>query len=153
MDAVNELFDQLQHELAGEEYGDAQRLIEEISQQLELLKDPQYQNITSMLSNLDPNQLDGAAYKTASDIKNQLKDLVGIGEFENYLASLKKYIEALMQFGQGDLSAAMEAIGSGRSLLGKGTSPSYPDLQRYYTGLEYAFSSLEMQIRGYPDLG
>jgi len=149
-DTMNELFDQLQHEIASEDYETAQRILQEIFQQLQLLKDPQYQNATSKILELNPNLLDGTAYEVALDLKNQVKDSEG---FENYLKSLQKYIEALSYFDQGNLDAANEAIAQGLLLLGNGANPAYPELQRFFAGLEGAFSSLEIRIRGQPDQG
>ena len=155
MDSVNELFDQLQHALASKDYENAQRLREEISEQLQRLKDPQYQDAASTASELDPSLLDGNAFNTAQDVKNQLKDLEGIEGFENYLESVSRYMEALSYFEQGDLEAAEEAIGQGLSSLGQGEGLSDADVQRFYTALRDAFSSLSarMQIRGQPDPG
>ena len=160
MDAINELFDQLQHALAEKDYENAQRLLEEISEQLQLLKDQQYQNAASTASEIDPSLLDGDAFNTAQDVKNQLKDLEGIQGFENYLEGVRGYMEALSSFEQGDLEAAGNAIDQGLSLLGQGESGlggnlGDADIQRFYTGLRGAFDSLrsQMQIRGQPDQG
>ena len=153
MKTINELFDELQHALANEDYDTAQSLLEEISQELQRLKDFQYQDAASTASNLDPSLLDGDAYNTAQDLRNQLRDLEGIQGFENYLESVERYMQALDSFEQGDLEAAEEAIAQALSLLEQGENLADPEIQRYYTALRGALNSLTMQIRGQPDQG
>ena len=155
MDTINELFDQLQNALANKDYEIAQRLLEEISEQLQLLKDPQFQNAASTASKLDPNLLDGDAFNIAQDLENQLRDLEGIQGFENYLESVGRYMEALRALERGDLEAAEGAIDQGLSLLGEGENLSDAEVQRFYTALRGAFNSLrtQMQIKGQPDQG
>jgi len=147
MDAINELFDQLQHAVANKDYENARDFLEEISEQLQLLEDPQYQNAASTASELDQSLLDGEAFNIAQDVKDQLKDLEGIQGFENYLESVRRYMEALSYFEQGDLEAAEEAIGRGLSLLGQGESLTDAQIQRFYTALRGAFNSLTTQMR------
>ena len=153
MGNINELFDQLQHALAKEDYEEAQRLLEEISELLQPLKDPQYQNAASTASELDPSLLDGDAFNIAQDVRSQLRDLEGIQGFENYLESLRRYMEALSSLEQGELEAAEEALDQGLSLLGQGENLADADVQRFYTALRGAFNSLRMRIRGQPDQG
>jgi len=153
MDSINELFDQLQHALANEDYDTAQSLLDEISRQLERLREPQYQNAASTASEIDPSLLDGDAYNTAQDLRNQLRDLEGIQGFENYLESVERYMQALTSFEQGDLEAAEEAIVEGLSLLEQGENLADAEVQRYYTALRGALNSLRMQIKGQPDQG
>ncbi len=149
MDSINELFDQLQHALANEDYENAQSILDKISEQLQqLLKDPQYQDAASTASELDPSLLDGDAFNTAQDVKNQLKDSEGIQAFENYLESLREYMEALSSLEQGDTEAAEEAIAQGLSLLGEGENLADAQVQRFYTALRGAFNSLRMRIKG-----
>jgi len=153
MNNANELFNQLQHALASKDYETAQRLLQEISEQLQHLKEPEYQDAASTASKLDTSLMDGAAFNTAQDMKNQLKDLEGIQGFENYLESVRKYIEALSYFEQENLTAAEEAIDQGLSLLGQGETLGDAEVKRFYTALGGAFQSLRMQIRGQPDQG
>jgi tetratricopeptide (TPR) repeat protein len=150
MDMMNDLFDQLQHALATGNYENAQSLLQEISNQLQLLKDPQYQGAAATASGLDPSLFDGAAFNIAQDLQNQLKDLEGIEEFENYLESLMKYMEALNYYEQGDIEAAEEAIDEGLFLSGQGEDSANTEVQRYFNALQSAFNSLRMQIRGQP---
>lgn len=153
MDNVNKLFDQLQHAIANKDYNSVPGLLQEISEQLQLLKDPNYQNAASIASKLDPSLLEGSAFNTAQDLKNLLKDLEGIQGFENYLESVAKYVEALEDVDQGNLEAAEKAIEQGVSLLGQGQKLSDLYVQKYYTALENAFNTLKMRIRGQPDQG
>lgn len=153
MDNINKLFDQLQHAIANQDYESVQGLLQEISEQLQLLKDPNYQNAASAASKLDPSLLNGLAFKTAQDLKNLLKDLEGIEGFENYLESVAKYVEALEYADQENFEAAEESIEQGISLLGQGEKLSDLYVQKFYTALESAFNSLRMRIRGQPDQG
>jgi len=153
MDYTRELFDQLQHALASKDYENAQRLLQEISEQLQLLKDPQHQKVATTASKLDPSLLEGAAFNTAQDVKNQLKDLHGIQGFENYLECVNRYMEALSYFEQGDLEASETAIGQGLTSLGWGEGAADAEVQKFYTALREAFNSLKMQKRDQPDQG
>jgi hypothetical protein len=148
MDNVNNLFGQLQHAIANQDYASVPELLQQISNQLQLLKGSNYQNAASAASKIDPRLLDGSAFNNAQDLKNLLKDLEGIQEFENYLESVAKYAEALNYVDQGDFEAAEEAIEQGTSLLGQGQKLSDLYVQKYYTALENAFNTLKMRIRG-----
>ncbi len=97
--------------------------------------------------------LDGDAYSTAQDLKNQLRDLERVEGFEDYLESVGRYMEALSYFEEGDMEAAEEAILQGLLLLGEGESVADPEVQRFYAALRGAFNSLAMQISGQPDQG
>jgi len=148
MDNVNKLFDQLQHAIANQDYASVPELLQQISNQLQLLEDPNYQNVASIASKIDLSLLDGSVFNTAQDLKNLLKDLEGIQGFENYLESVAKYVEALNYADQGELEAAEEAIEQGIALLGQGQKLSDLYVQKYYTALENAFNTLKMRIRG-----
>ena len=158
MDSIDELFNQLQHAIASKNYETAQQLLEEIFRQLQLLKDPQYQNASSTASKLDPSLLNGTAFNTAQDVRNRLKDLEGIHEFENYLEAVRKYMEALSLFEEGsleDLEAAEKVINQGLSLLGQGENLTDIDVQRFHTALKEDFNSLSarIQLRDQPEPG
>ena len=155
MDSIDKLFDQLQHALASENYETAQHLLEEILERLQLLKDPQFQNAASTASELDPSLLDGTAFNTAQDVRNRLKDLEGIQEFENYLEAVMEYIEALSLFEEGNLEATEEAINQGLLLLGQGENLADIDVQRFHTALREDFNSLSarMQLKDQPEQG
>ena len=148
MDNVNKLFDQLQHAIANQDYASVPELLQQISNQLQLLEDPNYQNVASIASKIDLSLLDGSVFNTAQDLKNLLKDLEGIQGFENYLESVAKYVEASNYADQGELEAAEEAIEQGIALLGQGQKLSDLYVQKYYTALENAFNTLKMRIRG-----
>ncbi len=155
MDSIDELFDQLQHALASEDYEYTQQLLEEILERLQLLRDQQYQNAASTASELDPSLLDGSAFNIAQDVRNRLKDLEGIQEFENYLEAVMEYIEALSLFEEGNLEATEEAINQGLLLLEQGGNLADIDVQRFHTALEEDFSSLSarMQLKDQPEQG
>lgn len=155
MDSIDELFKQMQHALASKNYTEAQRLLEEISKQLKLLKDPQYQNATSSASKLDPSLLNGTAFYTAQDMRNRLRNLERIQEFENYLEAVREYMEALRLLDEENLEAFEEAIDQGLSLLGQGENLADSGVQRFHTALKEEFNSLrmQMQLRGQPEQG
>lgn len=155
MDSIDELFDQMQHELASQDYSNARTLLEEIFEQLRLLKDPQYQDAASTASQLDPNLLEGAAFSTAQDVKNRLKDLKGIQEFENYLEAVAEFIEASRLFEEGNLEAAEGAINQGLLLLEGGEALTDMEVQKFHTALKEDFSSLRArwQLRDQPEPG
>ncbi len=154
MDSINELFDQLQHALASKDYERAQGLLQEISEKLQLLVDPQYQEAATTASELDTSLLKGDAYNVGQDVKNQLKDLFGLQGFENYLNCVREYMEAASYFEQDDLKAAEEAIEKGLvSLERQGEGAVDSEVQKFYKGLRGAFNSLEMQVRGQPPQG
>jgi hypothetical protein len=150
---TNDLLNQLQDAVANNE--NATQLLEEISNQLEHLKDPQFQNATSLASQLDPSLLSGLAQNTAHDLKNQLKDIEGIDRFQNYLKAVEKYNQASMYLSSGDKEKAQQAADQALAMLpqGKGQSGEGDDVQSYSAALEFALNSLKMQIRGQPDQG
>lgn len=149
---IDEKLRQLQSAIANEDYETAERLLKEIAEQLEALKDPKYENATATASQLNPELLEGNAFDVSQDL-NRLKDLEGIQEFENYLQSLEKYTEASNYLAQGNPQAAEQAANQGMGILGQGQASDDPELQRLYTGLGEAFNSLLMRIRGQPDQG
>ena len=150
---TDEKLKQLQSAIANEDYETAQRLLKEISELLEALKDPQYESATTTASQLNPELLESNAFDASQDLKTRLKDLAGIQEFENYLQSLEKYIEASNYLAQGNPQAAEQAANQGIGILGQGQASDDPELQRLYSGLGEAFNSLLMRIRGQPDQG
>jgi len=152
MNTIKGLFSQLQHELANKNYENVKQLLREILEKLQCLNGSIYQDAAHGASELDPSVFNGIVYNVALDLQNQLKGLGGILGFEIYLESLEEYVEAMNLFDQGNLEAANGKIGTGRSLLGSG-NPSDAELQNYYSGLQDAFNSLEMQIRGQEDQG
>jgi len=137
----------------GVDYLNTMNTINTLFDQLQLLKAPNYQNMASEASELDPNALNGIAFNVAQDLKTQLKDLEGIQGFENYFEGVKKYAEALGYFEQGDTEAAEESIDQALSLLAQGGGQADTHLQKLYSALEEALSSLLMKIRGQPDQG
>lgn len=154
MDDIRELYGQLQHALASKDYEHAQELLQEISEKLQPIKDPQYQEAATTASELDPNLLEGEAYNVAQDVKNQLKDLHGLERFETYLNSVREYMKASSLLEKGDTEAAKEAIDEGVGLLGKeGEGAGDPEIQRFHESLRAGFNSLKMQLRGQPDQG
>jgi len=150
---IDEKLRQLQSAIANEDYKTAQRLLQEISELLKSLKDPKYKNATATASKLDPALLEGKAADASLDLKTRLKDMAGIQEFENYLKSLDKFVEASSYLSQGKLQAAEQAANEGLGMMEQGQAPSDPELQRLFTGLSGAFNSLLGQIRGQPPLG
>lgn len=150
---MNDLLHQLQDTLANNE--NATQLLEELSKQLEQLKDPRFQNAISLASQLDPGLLSGLAQYTAQDLKNQLKDVEGIDRFENYLKAVEKYNQASMYLSSGDKEKATETADQALAMLPQGESQSgqRDDIQGYSAALEFALNSLKMQIRGQPDQG
>lgn len=154
MDDIRELYNQLQHALASKDYEHAQELLQEISEKLQPLKDPQHQEAANTASELDPNLLEGEAYNVAQDVKNQLKDLQRLEEFETYLNLVREYIQASSLLEEGDLEAAEEIINEGLGLLGKeGEGSGDPEIQRFYESLRTAFNSLKLRLKGQPEQG
>lgn len=154
MDDIWELYGQLQHALASKDYEHARELLQEISEKLQPLKNPQYQEAATTASELDPNLLEGEAYNVAQDVKNQLKDLQGLERFETYLNSVREYMKASSLLEKGDTEAAEEAIVEGLGLLGEeGQGEGDPEIQRFHSSLRTAFNSLRMQLRGQPEQG
>jgi hypothetical protein len=153
---TNDLLQKLQHALASNSNQDAQQLLDELSKELEKLKDPRFQSPASLASKLDPSSLDGAAQDAANDLKNQLKDAQDIQRFENYLNSVEKFNQASTYLANGQKDAAQQAADQALAMLaGEGGSAGAKadDIQRYSEALEFALNSLEMQIRGQPDQG
>jgi hypothetical protein len=152
-DLIDEKLMQLQSAIANKDYQTAQNLIQEISDLLQELKDPRFQNAMASASQLNPNLLEGEAYDAANELKTKIKDAAGIEAYENYLKSLQKFIEASDYLEQENLDAAQQAANEGAGILGQGQALTNPELQRLYTGLSEAFNSLNMRIRGQPDQG
>jgi len=153
MDDISEQYDQLQHALASKDYEKAEELLQEISEKLQPLKEPQYQEAANEASELDPKSLEGDAYNVAQDVKNQLKDLQGLEQFETYLNLIREFMKASTLLEQGDIEAAEEAIDVGLGLLGEGEGTGDPEMQRYHESLRTAFNSLKMRIKGQPEQG
>ncbi len=129
-----------------------QELLQEISSILQSLKEPEYQNAADVASKLDPNLFSGMTLEIAQDLKMRLKNSEGIDEFENYLRSLEKYIEALNYLEQEDLEKAEQSVYDGLEILEQGQG-SDSELRGLYTGLREAYSSLLMYIKGQPEQG
>jgi len=153
MDVVDQFFDQFQHTLAGKDYENATRLLQEIFDRLQILEGPDYQKAAEAASQLDPSLLGNIAYDTAQDMVDRFYSIEGLQSFENYLESLKSFVKSSYNFDHGDLEAAQAALVEGLSLLSEGKSLADPSIQQFYTGLENAFDSLQMKMRGQPDLG
>ena len=120
---------------------------------LQLLEGPDYQKAAEAASQLDPSLLGNFAYDAAQDMIDRFYSIEGIQSFENYLESLKSFVKSSRSFDQGDMEAALGALTEGLSLLSEGRSLADPSIQPYYTALESAFDSLQMKMRGQPDLG
>lgn len=145
---IDEKLRQLQSAIANEDYENAQRLLQEISELLQTLKDPKYENATAMASKLNPELLEGNAFDTALDLKTRLKDAEGIEGFENYIQSLEKFVEASNYFADGKPEAAEQSANEGIGILAQGQASGDPELQNLYRGLGEAFNSLLMHIKG-----
>jgi hypothetical protein len=153
-EVIDEKLRQLQSAIANEDYTTAQKLLQEINDLLQTLKDPRFDDATETASQLEPELLEGTAFDAAQDLKTRLKDLAGIQQFETYLQGLEKYVTSSIFLAQGEPTAAEQAANEGIGILGPGQPYlGDPELQRLYEGLEQAFSSLLMRIKGQPDLG
>jgi len=152
-DEINNLFNQMQNDMANSAYQNAKQQLDELSRELEDLKNPQFQSAASLASQLDPSLLNGLAHNTAEDLKNQLKDLTGLDKFENYLKSVEKYRQASVYLANGQMKEAGEATDQALALLAQseGQSGGGSDVDRYSEALEFALNSLKMQIKGQPD--
>jgi tetratricopeptide (TPR) repeat protein len=154
---VNDLMDQLQQilskeTLTAEDYQKAQRIMQEISQLLQQLKTPSYQQAASTASEIDPNLFEGSAYNTALNLQNLLQDLGGIEQLEKYLQSTSHYVDALNYSDQGDYDAANVALMKGLELLGDGQTLSDTYIERLFSGLRNAYSTLKQRLKGQPDI-
>jgi hypothetical protein len=152
-DEINNLFNQMQNDMANSAYQNAKQQLDELSGELEDLKNPQFQSAASLASQLDPSLLNGLAHNTAEDLKNQLKDLTGLDKFENYLKSVEKYRQASIYLASGQMKEAGEAADQALALLAQSENQSGggSDVNRYSEALEFALNSLKMQIKGQPD--
>jgi hypothetical protein len=152
-DEINNLFNQMQNDMANSAYQNAKQQLDELSRELEDLKNPQFQSAASLASQLDPSLLNGLAHNTAEDLKNQLKDLTGLDKFENYLKSVEKYRQASIYLASGQMKEAGEAADQALALLAQSENQSGggSDVNRYSEALEFALNSLKMQIKGQPD--
>lgn len=154
---IDEYLKQLQSAIARGDHEAAQELLEEISKILQSLKGQNYQNAAATASQLDPNALSGEASEGAQDLKTRLKSKEGIDDFERYLESLEKYLEALGYLEQGNLQSAEQAVNEELAILGQGPGIGLgqgdSELQNLYEGLTEAFNLLLMRIRGQPDQG
>lgn len=149
---LEEYLRQLQNAIANSDYETAQTLRQTISQILQSLRDTRYQVAADLASQLDPSLLSGMTSDVAEEIRNRLRNLEGIDDFENYLQSLEKYLEALSRFEQKDLEGAEQAINEGLGVLGQ-LQGDDPDLQGLYAGLREAFNTLQLRIKGQPEQG
>lgn len=152
-DEIENQFNQIQNDLANNAYENAKQQLDELSKQLESLKDQQFQNAASLASQLDPSIFCGLAQNTAQDLKNQLRDLAAIDGFQDYLKTVEKYAQAKMYFSNGQLQEAEDAANQALQMLNQssGESGQGGDASRYSEALEFALNSLKMQIKGQPD--
>jgi hypothetical protein len=152
-DEIENQFNQIQNDLANNAYENAKQQLDELSKQLESLKDQQFQNAASLASQLDPSIFGGLAQNTAQDLKNQLRDLAAIDGFQDYLKTVEKYAQAKMYFANGQLQEAEDAANQAIQMLNQssGESGQGGDASRYSEALEFALNSLKMQIKGQPD--
>jgi len=149
---LEERLRQLQNAVANGDYEAAEAYLQEISDILQSLEDPEYQDAVDIAAQLNPDLLSGKASDLAEELENRLRDLEEIGAFENYLQSLRQYLKALTHYERGEFEEAQEAINEGAGRLGQGHGGD-SELQGLYEGLEGAFSALEMRIRGHSDPG
>jgi len=149
---IEEYMQQLQRAVNNGDYETAQNLRQKISEILQSLKNSTYQNAADMASQLDPNLLGGSTSDVAQDLRTRLKNLEGLEDFENYLQSLRRYLEASNYLEQGKPDEAEQAVNEGLGVLEQGQGGD-PQLQGFYTALREAFNSLRMRIRGQPDQG
>jgi hypothetical protein len=153
-DEINSQFNQVQNDVANGAYDDAQQQLDELSKQLESLRDSEFQKAAALASQLNPSLFGGKAQSTAQDLKNQLKDLTGIDSFQNYLKAVQQYTQASTYLANGQLTEAEEAANQALSMLAQsaGQSGQGGDVSKYSQALEFALNSLKMQIKGEPDL-
>jgi len=153
-DDINSRFSQIQTDLAEGEFNDARQRLDELSKQLEALRDSEFQKAATLASQLNPSLFSGMAHSTAQDLKNQLKDLKGIESFQNYLKAVGQYAEASTFLANGELTEAEETANQGLTMLAQnaGQSGQGSDVNKYSQALEFALNSLKMQIKGEPDL-
>jgi hypothetical protein len=149
---LENLLKQLQSAIANQQYETAEELRKQISDLLERLRDPRYQNAADLASQLNPDMLSGSAAATARQLRDRLRNLEGLDDYQNYLQALQKYVEAMSRMKDGDPSGAEEAMNQGRALLGSGRGGDL-ELQGLYAGLREAFNTLEMMIKGQPPQG
>ncbi len=149
---IDDLMKQLQSAIAEEDYETAEQLRREISDLLDSLRDSSYQSAADLAKQLDPNQLGGRASSLAEELRNRLRDLEGLDDFQNYLRALEQYLQALNELKEDNTSGAEEAINRGRGYVGEGVGGD-PELRGLYEGLREAFNSLEMLIKGQPPQG
>jgi cellobiose-specific phosphotransferase system component IIA len=143
---------ELQSAIANEDFERAEGLLQKMSEALQTLRSPGYQNAADLASQLNPNSLSGDASAISQELKNRLRDQEGLDSFGNYLQSLQKYLEALELFKQGKSTDAEQAINEGLRLLGEGTR-SDSELEGMYEGLRDAYNTLRLHIKGQPDQG
>lgn len=151
-DVIEELMKELLRAVNKGDYETAQNLLQEISNTLQSLKEPKYQNAADIASRLDPNLFNGTTFEAAQDIRTRLKTSENVDEFENYLKSLEKYVEALNYLEQEDLEEAERSVQEGMGILGQGHDGD-PELRGLYRGLREAYGSLSMHIKGQPEQG
>lgn len=149
---LEESMRQIQSAISNGDYESAQQQLQAASQVASSLKDPRYQDAADQASQLNPSQLSGKAANTAQELRNKLRNLEGLEDFENYLRSLQKYLEALEKHQQGKPSEAQQALDEGLSILSQGQGKD-EELQGMYDGLEAAFNELQLRIKGQPDQG
>jgi F0F1-type ATP synthase membrane subunit b/b' len=149
---LEDLLRQLQSSIANKDYQTAETLRQRISEILQSLRDPSYQGAADLASQLDPSLLSGTTSDVAQELRNRLRNLEGIDNFENYLESLRRYLEALEQLQQGNVEGAEQAINEGLGILGQGQG-SDSELQGLYAGLTEAFNTLQQSIRNPPPPG
>jgi len=145
---LEDLLMQLQNAIANKEWDKAEDLRQQISKILESLRNPQYQNAADLASQLNPNLFSGSTSDVAQELRNRLRNLEGINNFQNYLQGLEQYLEAMNLLQQGDVEGAQQAINEGLRILEQG-QPADPELQGLYEGLRNAF----MHIRDQPAQG
>jgi len=149
---LEELMRQIQSAVSNGDYSSAQQQLQAASQLASSMKDPGYQEAANQASQLNPSQLSGKAANTAEELRNKLRNLEGLEDFENYLRSLQKYLEALEKHQQGNPSEAQQALDEGLSILSQGQGKD-EELQGMYDGLEAAFNELQLRIKSQPDQG
>jgi hypothetical protein len=149
---LEESIRELQSAIANKDYEKAEGLLQKMSEALQALRDPRYQNAADLASQLNPSSLGGDASAISEELKNRLRNNEGLDSFDNYLQSLQKYLEALELFKQGKPTDAEQAIDEGLRLLGQGQG-SDPELEGLYEGLRDAYNTLQLRIKSQPDQG
>lgn len=149
---LEEYLRQMQEAIAKQDYETANRLRQQMSDLLQSLRSPSYQDAANLASQLSPETLSGKYSDIAQELQNRLRNTEELDAFQNYLFALQKYLEALQMFSENpsNTGGIQQLIDDALNQAGQGGGSGNGETQSLYDGLKGALNELSTQLYSRP---